>query len=87
VQTTEIDLSTADAFRAELARATAELGGEPGTVVIDCAEVQFMDSTGVAVLVRLKERLAASGLDLEVRNLPGAIAEPSQRWLSPGTWG
>lgn len=47
----ELDLATADTFAARLATA---LGERPELVVADLSEVTFMDSTGVAVLVRAR---------------------------------
>ena len=44
----EFDISTAARFEEALRRAEAE---EPGTVVIDLSELDFMDSTGLRGLV------------------------------------
>jgi anti-anti-sigma factor len=66
----ELDLSTADAFR------TAGLGAldDPGAqrLLIDMSGVQFIDSTGVGVLVELRNAAQPLGRAL-------VIAEPSDR--------
>ena len=44
----EFDLAGADAFKEEIARIEAS---EPGAVVIDMSSLEFMDSTGLRLLI------------------------------------
>jgi anti-anti-sigma factor len=60
----EVDMATAPELRARLLDAIAE--GE-GAVVVDLAHVDFMDSSGFAVLVTASQRLRSAGRDLVVR--------------------
>ena len=46
--TGELDLATAEPFRREV---HSVLAGEPAVLEIDLAEVSFLDSSGIAVLV------------------------------------
>ena len=50
--TGELDVVCADAFRRRFAEAIAD---EPGHVVIDVRPLMFLDSTGLALLLRVKE--------------------------------
>jgi anti-sigma B factor antagonist len=61
----EVDLATApqlDAALTELVTAT------DGDLRIDCAELAFIDSSGVSVLVATEQRLAADGRKLVLRD-------------------
>jgi anti-sigma B factor antagonist len=61
----EVDLATAD----ELNRAAATaLQADPRGLVIDLAEVTFLDSTGLAVLVSVTNQTASSGVRLTIRD-------------------
>jgi anti-sigma B factor antagonist len=61
----EVCFSTAAKFRAALAVATTTAAGEPApAVVVDLAEVGFMDSEGIKVLVWAVEELREFGGDL-----------------------
>jgi anti-anti-sigma factor len=53
----ELDLSTAPALEGPLEEA---LGGE-GSVLVDLSECEFIDSTGIALLVRAWQRLESDG--------------------------
>jgi anti-sigma B factor antagonist len=63
----ELDVATAPALRAELYRVIDQ---GVATIVVDLADMDFIDSTGLGVLVgalkRMKERSGA----LELRSLP-----------------
>jgi len=50
----ELDLYNAPALRAALAELAAE---EPNRVVIDLAQVEFVDSTALGVLIEVRSRL------------------------------
>jgi anti-sigma B factor antagonist len=61
----EVDLATAD----ELSQAaTAALESGTQTLVIDLAEVTFLDSTGLAVLVAVTNRTTADSVSLTIRD-------------------
>lgn len=63
VAPTVTDLATAPEFEADLAR--AEEGSE---VLVDCSAVEFMDSTGLRVLIAARNRLEEGGGSLAVLN-------------------
>lgn len=61
----ELDLATAP----DLWQACEALDGrlEPGlSVVVDLAQLQFLDAAGLGTLVRLRNRVRAAGADLSV---------------------
>lgn len=66
----ELDLYTAGAVRRALLEAVA---GSPGRIVVDLAQVEFMDSTALSILVeagsrlRPRERLLLAAPGLEAR--------------------
>ncbi|MCU1463214.1 MAG: hypothetical protein JWO37_3289 [Acidimicrobiales bacterium] len=62
----DIDADTADAMAAVLDDALAASSGD---VIIDGAELVFLDSAGVRVIVGARNRLAERGDTLELRNL------------------
>ncbi|MGW1178376.1 STAS domain-containing protein [Kitasatospora sp. NPDC002543] len=63
VPTGELDLDSAADLRAALDRSL----GEPATVVVvDCAGLEFCDSTGLNVLLRAKARAAVDGSRIEL---------------------
>ena len=48
----------------------------PRSLTVDCAGVTFMDSSGIAVLLRLRQQMAALGGELRVTGLraqPGRV--------------
>jgi len=51
----ELDLYNAEEVRSALLEACA---GEPGALVVDLAEVRFIDSTALGVLIEARSRLA-----------------------------
>jgi anti-anti-sigma factor len=53
----ELDLSTAPDLEGPLEQA---LGSEEGSVLIDLSECEFIDSTGIALIVRAWQRLDGS---------------------------
>lgn len=66
----ELDLAVAGRFKVVLDRAAA---GDTDTMV-DLGRCEFLDSSGLALLVRARERMASEGCRLCVRN-------PSQQVL------
>lgn len=59
----EIDPSTADDFAATLAQVPAG-----ATVQVDCAAVEFIDSSGLRVLIEARQRYQEGGGQLQVVN-------------------
>lgn len=57
----ELDLYNADEVRSALAQA---IDGGAGRVVVDMAEVEFVDSTALGVLIEARSKLGADGLRL-----------------------
>ncbi|HET8931135.1 MAG TPA: STAS domain-containing protein [Acidimicrobiales bacterium] len=68
----EIDITTAPRFRARLIEA---IGNGHRSLVIDLTAVQFIDSTGLGVLIGARRRLGDSGGALSVVAPPGPIRE------------
>ena len=62
----EVDVSCADELRAAIDAQIAE--GVPGELVIDLAEVPYIDSTGIGVLVGAATRSADAGVTFAVTN-------------------
>jgi anti-sigma B factor antagonist len=54
----ELDVGSAD----DLTERLAEIGGS--NVVVDLADLSFMDSSGIGALIRAKNRMAADGNSL-----------------------
>jgi anti-sigma B factor antagonist len=62
----EVDLSTAPLVRSELARL---ISADDAHLLIDCAQLTFIDSTGVAVLLEANQKLEAGGRHLLLLNV------------------
>jgi anti-anti-sigma factor len=66
----EFDLAAVDDLRAELyAHAATELA----RVVVDCSGVEFLDSSGVAVLLEVQEQLRSSGGTIVLTSVPRIV--------------
>ena len=64
----EIDLATAPAAALEIEDL---LDADPQVdLVVDCSELRFIDSSGIALLVGLDQRLSAQGRRLVVTQVP-----------------
>lgn len=63
----ELDIATAPLLDATLA--DVERNGT-GTVLLDLARVQFIDSTGLRSLLSARQRAEAAGRKLRLANLP-----------------
>jgi anti-sigma B factor antagonist len=50
------------------------LAGQPPLVVIDCAALDYCDSTGITGLIRIHQRLSACGGALRLAAVPGSVA-------------
>jgi anti-sigma B factor antagonist len=62
----ELDLYNAEEIRAALETA---IGGSPSRVVVDLAEVMFVDSTALGVLIEARSKLGRNGLVLAAPQL------------------
>jgi anti-anti-sigma factor len=65
----ELDITTADELRAGLRDAAA--GG--GSLCIDLAGIDFVDSSGLGALVKLHNTAEEHGTELELRNVPSKV--------------
>jgi anti-anti-sigma factor len=77
----ELDLATSDAFRRDL---RAALAGEPERLVVDLADVSFLDSSGIAVLVSAFKAQRERQAQLEVVN-PQPIVQRALELVGLGT--
>lgn len=66
----ELDLSTAPALEQAIEEARSETGER---LLFDLAELSFMDSTGVSVLVRAKQEANAAGHEVTLRAPNGQV--------------
>jgi anti-sigma B factor antagonist len=69
----EIDPSSADAFRAEVAAAMTHAADHGGEVVLDFADVTFIDSTGLTVLIDAHRTLGAEDRTLTIVNVSAHV--------------
>ncbi len=68
----EIDLSNAHALQTEIQTQLSELG--PERVVIDLAEIDYIDSQGVMLLLEVASTLRARRTPFELVAPPGSVA-------------
>lgn len=66
----ELDVETAP----ELQRALAEAAARKASVVLDLANLEFIDSSGIGVLVRAELQATRDGRRLLLRNIPPQAA-------------
>ena len=62
----EVDLDSALGLRDELSRLIAE---DSSHVLVDCARLEFIDSTGVAVLLEANAKLEQQGRHMLIVNV------------------
>jgi anti-anti-sigma factor len=67
----EMDLDCADDLRETVERAAAGAA----MVVLDFADVRFIDSSGTGIFVRLCLDLQAQGVAVRARNVPPVVAQ------------
>jgi anti-anti-sigma factor len=72
----ELDLATVDEPRRVLLQAIGD--HKPDLVVIDCADLRFLDSSGLGAFVAAHKRLAAVGSQLALANLGTSVGKPVQ---------
>jgi anti-anti-sigma factor len=68
----EIDLSNIDAVSRELARLVSEIRCD--RIIIDLAAVDYIDSQGVGLLLKLSQRLEPRGISLRLLAPAGTAA-------------
>lgn len=62
----EVDLHAVPRFRAAMQDAESNVGGENPVIVVDLSEVEFMDSSGLGVLIGHHRELEESGGELRI---------------------
>uniref|UniRef100_I2PX84 Anti-sigma factor antagonist n=1 Tax=Desulfovibrio sp. U5L TaxID=596152 RepID=I2PX84_9BACT len=62
----EIDFSVTPAVRERL---LALIGDTPETITLDMADLSYIDSSGLALLIELRKHLAESGRKVTIRSL------------------
>jgi anti-anti-sigma factor len=72
VRTREVDAGTADDFWMELAPGLPSTKG--GMVTVDLREVSFMDSTGLALLLKADRHLRSQDAGIVLINVQPAVA-------------
>ena len=70
----EIDLSNADELQTRIVLAQIDSASEPKTICLDFAGCEFIDSTGLRVVVHAARALRDRGGELSVVNLKGEVA-------------
>lgn len=69
--TGEIDLETSPSLR----RGLLDLAGEVQTVVVDCAGLEFIDSTGLAALLTAHKATQEAGGSFEIASAPAMLVK------------
>lgn len=72
----ELDIASAPQLRAQLDHIVRR---EEGDVVVDLRELQFIDSTGLAVLLNAVRRLTRAGRRFELQCPPGPVRASIER--------
>lgn len=62
----EVDLHSVPRFRAAMQDAESKVGGENPMILVDLSEVEFMDSSGLGVLIGHHRELEESGGELRI---------------------
>lgn len=70
----EVDLATAERFRSEVVKAIEAVGAS-NRVVLDCDELDFMDSSGLQVLIQCFKASQRSGSYLLVASPTARLAQ------------
>ena len=68
----EVDIFNSNAFRDELVAWVTE---KPAGLVLDCAELKYIDSTGLGALVAVLKHVKASGGTIALRGLRPNLAK------------
>ncbi len=75
----ELFFANASYFRDQTLRLVAEAPVQPSTVLVDAAAVTHVDTTALAMLEELIDRLEAQGITLELARVPAAAREALER--------
>ena len=67
-----LDMEAAPAIEAEL---VALASREPGGIVVDLGDLEFIDSTGLQCLLRASEQAGENGGELRFRGVRGQVDE------------
>jgi anti-sigma B factor antagonist len=76
----ELDMASADG----LAEALVEVAGS--TVVVDLADLKFMDSSGIGALVVARRRVLSEGMGQLVVTRPTEIVRKAMEIVGLGAW-
>jgi len=68
----EIDLATAPELEADLLVAMYSTRGD---LIIDCRDLSFIDSAGIRVLIRTRDRLVEGGRDLRLTRVDSRMRQ------------
>ncbi|MBB5874319.1 anti-anti-sigma factor [Allocatelliglobosispora scoriae] len=68
----DIDMTAAGRLADAL---TAAAGQQPALVVVDLAQVRFMDSTGIRCLLTAKQSTGADGIGMTIRGAHGVVEQ------------
>ena len=68
----EVDIFNSNTFRDGL---LALLADKQANIVINCAELKYIDSTGLGALVAVLKNVKAFGGDITLRNLKPSLAK------------
>jgi len=63
----EVDMAQRDRMRCELSMALKR----PSDLLVDCRNLKFIDSSGIAVLVETRQQLEAAGYNMLLMNVTG----------------
>jgi anti-anti-sigma factor len=66
----EVDIGSAPRVRADL---LAAIGRDQAHLLVDCAQLTFIDSTGIAVLLEANRELEADGRHMLIVNIPPGL--------------
>ena len=67
------DLATADVLEAQVMVIAAETRDD---IVLDCSDLEFIDSVGIAAFVRIQRTLRAQARRLRIVNLSDRVRRP-----------
>ncbi len=70
----EIDLATRDRLQSALL-SVIEQTGTDHKVIVDMSQTSFLDSTGIAVLVRTREKALAAGIEFSITGATGMVRQ------------
>jgi len=69
----EVDIATAADLQAEL---LAYIAATADDIVLDCKQLEFIDSVGIAVFVHAQQTLEVQGRKCRVLDMPARVRRP-----------